>query len=139
MMNDDSKRAILRRRSIFIAAAMSASTGGVSACAEPQACLDPVPVTECHGPQYGVAASADACVGKIVVLRAAAGDCDGPEDLTGRVIYATSDPAILVIEDNVARGVAPGVVTVTALIDGVPRATTEVTVNACAIPDAAAD
>ncbi len=131
-MNDEQRRTILARRRAFIAAALVGSATAIPAC-EPTVCLDVV--SECVPTEdvYTVDASGDPCVGKIVVLRAArSSGCGDGADLSDVAVYATSDPTKLVIEGKVARGVAPGTVVVTALVDGIPRATTEVVVRECA-------
>jgi len=138
-MNDELRRTILARRRAFIAAALVGSASCAVACAEPQVCLEPVYNGCNESPRtYSITASGDVCVGRNVALTAHASSCGGADDLSEKVVFATSDPAVLIIENNTARGVAVGKATVAALVDGIPRGTMVLAVTECAT-DAGSD
>lgn len=132
-MNDDLRRKILARRNQFVAAALAASSAAVLPACDTQAqvCLEPM--WECDEHTLVAHAPDEVCVGDRFAVRASRG-CDGgglPEDVTAGVVFATSDPELLVIEGSMALARGEGVVELTAIIDGL-TATKKVHVLACA-------
>jgi len=134
MIDDAVRQSILTRRGRFVGVALAmGAIGGGAACGEPSVCLEYAPGCVASEKTYTLGQSSAACVGKIVLLRAIAGTCDTSEDVTPKTVFATSDPAKLVLEGSVARGLAAGTVTVTALIDGQPVGTIEIVISDCVV------
>jgi len=114
----DVRRRVLERRARFVAAAMTlGAASGVAAC-EPMVCLDVPPDCDADTRRLVVTAPTSVCEGDRFSLVAEDTGYCGTEIVTSRAVFATSDPALLVIEGATARALKPGAVTVTALFDG---------------------
>lgn len=127
---------ILERRAAFVAAAIAVSAAGLG-CDEditgPTVCLEPAIDCDASPGSVDLVAPKQMCVGDEFTLEASMSWCgDG-----SKPVFATSDPALLVIDGSTAIALKPGKVTITALI-GKNSASASVDVLACA-EDAGAD
>ena len=75
------------------------------------------------------------CTGQSSALRVtnepALFNCSTPEELARRVVFATSDPSVLIVEGTDAIAVGPGVGTITLLLGGKRRGQVSIVVRDC--------